>query len=249
MTSGSKERFPIPTPARLKAELRLGAPPFWMVSGLAILIALSFVPLAIIAQVRFSKKDKPRVHIFQDMGVQPKVLPQSASSVFVDGRGMRPPAPGTVARGMLAEDDHLERGFVRKANNQGGFEIEYFSGFPQQLTIDTRFVQRGQKLYSIYCATCHGVDGYGNGPVNQRAIEKEEPKWVPASNLHTEEIRGRVEGHLYNSIRNGIRNMPAYGSQIDVHDRWAIVAYVRALQRSQHATLEDVPAAERDKLR
>ncbi|NJL31335.1 MAG: cytochrome c [Phycisphaerales bacterium] len=154
-----------------------------------------------------------------------------------------------MARGMLADDDHLERGFNRNTNNQGGVEIQYFTSFPKQLTIDTRFVQRGQKLYGVYCATCHGMDGYGNGPINQRAIEKEEPKWVPASNLHTEEIRGRADGHLYNTIRNGIRNMPAYGSQIDTADRWAIVAYVRALQRSQHATLEEVPAEERDKMR
>ena len=84
--------------------------------------------------------------------------------------------------------------------------------------------------------------------VNARAVEKQEPKWVPAANLHSDVVRGRPDGHLFNTITNGIRTMPAYGPQIPAADRWAIVAYVRALQLSRHAKASVLTADERAKL-
>jgi mono/diheme cytochrome c family protein len=101
----------------------------------------------------------------------------------------------------------------------------------------------------IYCSPCHGLAGYGDGMVAKRAEELQEGTWTPPSSMHSDLIRVRPAGQLFNTITNGIRNMPAYGQQISVEDRWAIVAYVRALQRSQAATVEDVPRDLRTSLR
>jgi mono/diheme cytochrome c family protein len=110
-------------------------------------------------------------------------------------------------------------------------------------------LRRGQERYDIYCSPCHGLAGYGDGMVAMRAEGLQEGTWTPPSSIHTELVRSRAPGHLYNTITNGIRNMPAYGPQISVEDRWAIVAYVEALQRSQAATVEDVPMELRASLR
>ncbi len=115
--------------------------------------------------------------------------------------------------------------------------------------VDGAFVRRGRERYDIYCSPCHGLAGFGDGMVAKRADELLEGTWTPPSSLHTDLIRGRPAGHIFNTISNGIRNMPAYGPQIPVEDRWAIVAYVRALQRSQNATVDDVPPDIRAQLR
>lgn len=249
MSGYERDSLPIPTPGRLQRELLLRKPPFWMVSGLIILVAASLVPLALIMLARSSTSTKPRVHIFQDMDNQPRYSTQQPSPVFADGRAMRPPVSGTVARGMLGGNDHFDRGFELLKAGDNDWQINYLNGLPAQVVLDARILRRGQTLYNTYCYPCHGLDGYGNGPINARALEKQEPKWVPAANLHGDEIRSRPDGHIYNTIRNGIRTMPGYAAQIDTKDRWAVVAYVRALQRSQNATLDDVPSDQRDKLK
>lgn len=100
---------------------------------------------------------------------------------------------------------------------------------------------RGQQRYNIYCATCHGLSGEGNGLIALRAQQLEQPTWVPPTSLHTEYVRQQPVGKLFHVITHGVRKMPAYGSQIPPEDRWAIVLYVRALQRSRAASLQDVP--------
>jgi mono/diheme cytochrome c family protein len=117
------------------------------------------------------------------------------------------------------------------------------------LAVDLGVLQRGRERYDIYCAPCHGLAGYGDGSVAKRAEALQEGTWTPPTSFHTELIRQRPDGHIFNTISNGIRNMPAYGPQIPVADRWAIVAYVRALQRSQNATVDDVPPEIRAQLR
>jgi mono/diheme cytochrome c family protein len=117
------------------------------------------------------------------------------------------------------------------------------------IEVDREVLQRGRERYDIYCSPCHGLVGSGDGMVAKRADELQEGTWTPPTSFHSELLRGRPDGHLFNTISNGIRNMPAYGSQISVEDRWAIVAYVRALQRSQNATVEDVPPEIRAQLR
>jgi hypothetical protein len=109
-------------------------------------------------------------------------------------------------------------------------------------------LDRGQQRFNIYCAPCHGLDGYGDGTVARRAAQLKEGTWTPPLNYHTDQVRSRPVGHIFNTITNGIRTMPPYGSQIPVADRWAIVAWVRVLQASQDADLKSLPAAEQQTL-
>ena len=117
----------------------------------------------------------------------------------------------------------------------------YLKRLPPVFPLSVDFLKRGQERFNIYCAPCHGDSGYGDGMVAVRAAElqKKQPDavngWGTPQNLHEAKILGRPDGHLYNTITNGIRNMPAYDKQISIPDRWAIVAYLRALQRSQNA--------------
>ncbi len=230
------------------AELRLPKPPFWMIAVGIVLVTVTWVPLAIIALGRVSKSTEPRVHIFQDMDVQPRYGPQASSDVFADGRAMRQPVSGTVARGELDEDDHYSRGFSTMRSAEGKWDVTYFEGLPAQVVADEDFIRRGQMQFNIYCALCHGKAGYGDGPVWRRVDELKEP-WVQPTSIHSDVVRTRTEGHLFNTITNGIRNMPGYGHQISIKDRWAIVAYMRALQLSQNAPMDAVPADKRGTLR
>ena len=212
--------------------------PRWLTYGLVLLAALALVPFALIARSRASTSARPHVQLIQDMAKQPKVKTQAANPLFADGRAMRPPVPGTVAHGELEEN-----GAYWNGRDAGG----WITAFPVQVT--ERLMQRGQERYDIFCAPCHGLAGFGDGPVAKRADALQEGTWTPPSSYHTDLVRGRPVGHLFNTITNGIRNMPAYASQIPVSDRWAIVLYVRALQRSQDASVADVPPELRRQLR
>ncbi|MEX2214737.1 MAG: cytochrome c [Phycisphaeraceae bacterium] len=230
------------------ADLRLPKPPFWMIAALIILVVHTWIPLALIARARVTKSTEPRVHIFQDMDVQPRYGPQASSPVFADGRSMRQPIEGTVARGELNEDDHYYRGYRSQRNaDTGKWDVTYFEGMPAQVTVDDTFIRRGQERFNIYCAVCHGQDGYGAGPVTQRARDLKIE--LNATPMHNEAVLGRADGHLFNTITNGIRSMAGYGQQIAVEDRWAIVSYIRALQLSQNAPLDAVPVEKRGTLR
>lgn len=167
----------------------------------------------------------------QDMHDQPKAKPQSKSAFFVDGRTGRLPVEGTVARGELRADDHLYRGKV---------DGVFATTFP--FKIDAALMERGRERYAIYCTPCHGATGLGNGMVIQRGFK------VPATSHHIERLRNAPVGYWFDVITNGFGVMFGYASQIPVNDRWAIIAYVRALQLSRNATAEDVPAAEREAL-
>ena len=225
----------------LLAPFRLHRPPFWMIATFLILVVLTWIPLVVSARRRVSLSASPRLHLVQDMDNQPKYKAQHASPLFADGRADRPHVPGTVARGRLEEDAHYYRGFEMRQKD-GKPQPVFFKGFPKQVKVDQRLLERGQQQYNIYCAPCHGMGGYGDGPVNLRAVELKEPKWVQAFSLHSDTTRARSEGELFSAISVGIRNMAGYASQIQVHDRWAIVAYVRALQLSQDAPANAVPA-------
>ena len=110
-------------------------------------------------------------------------------------------------------------------------------------------MKRGQQRFGIYCTPCHGVAGNGDGMVAKRATALAQGTWVPPANLNQDYLRVMPVGQIFNTITHGIRNMPAYGPQIPPKDRWAIVMYVRALQRSHKATINDVPATERGSLK
>lgn len=226
------------------SQRELPKPPFIMIGIFLILVVATWIPLVVFARARVSRTTDTKVHLIQDMDVQPRYGPQSSNPIFADGRSMRLPIPGTVARGKLEEDDHYYRGY--RINGQ---VADFFNAIPAQVTLNETLLNRGKQRYAIYCAPCHGFDGYGQGPIHRRALERKESAWVPPSNLHTGPVRAREDGHLFNTITNGIRNMAGYGPQISVQDRWAIVAYVRALQLSQNAPNSAVPADRVNSLR
>ena len=244
MSGYQSEQFPIPTPGRLKRELRLRRPPWWMVLGLMLVIVGTWIPLYLIYQERRSYSSLPKIHYIQDMDLQPGFRAQQSSSLFADGRSSRLAVAGTVARGDLREDDHLFRGYKTMAS--GATElIEFYEAIPDRIVVDESLLNRGAERFAIYCAICHDSTGTGNGLVHQRAVELKETKWVPPTNLLTQEIRDRLDGQLFQAISEGVRNMPGYKTQINTRDRWAIVAYVRQLQATQPVAQVDEPVAEK----
>jgi len=166
----------------------------------------------------------------QQMDDQPRYEPLEASRFFPDGQSSRPRVEGTVARGELHADAALYTG------KTGGRLVEKL---PVPLTAD--LLARGRERYDIYCSPCHDRVGTGKGMIVRRGYRE------PPS-LHVERLRQAPAGHFFDVMTSGFGAMPAYAHQVAVRDRWAIVAYIRALQRSQRATLADVPAAERQAL-
>jgi mono/diheme cytochrome c family protein len=217
-----------------------GLPRKLVIAGL-IVACLALLPPLFAARARVSRSEKPRIHLIADMDNQPRYKSQQAHPLFADGRELRPQVAGTLARGDLREDPHYYEGKV---------DGELATTFPARVQITGPLLRRGQERFAIYCAPCHGLGGAGDGIVSERALKLETPGWVQPAALATDPlIAERPHGHLFNTITNGIRTMPPYGDQIAVADRWAIVAYVRALQRSQNAKLEDVPDEVRSELR
>jgi cytochrome c len=166
----------------------------------------------------------------QDMHDQPRFEALEASDFFKDGRSARPHVNGTIARGALREDVHLYYGRVNG-------EIADTVPFP----VTREVLVRGRERYNIYCTPCHGQLGNGDGMIVQRGFRR------PPS-YHEERLLDMPVGHFYDVISNGYGTMMDYSSRIAPEDRWAIAAYIRALQLSQKATLEDVPPAERQRL-
>ena len=164
----------------------------------------------------------------QDMHDQPKVRPYRESQFFPDGLSARPVVPGTVARGQLREDDALYLGKV------GGKPVEQFP-----FAIDRATIERGRDRYDIYCSPCHDRVGNGQGVVVRRGYRR------PPS-FHADRLRLAPVGYYYEVITNGFGVMPGYASQVPVHDRWAIIAYLRALQLSQHVAVATLPKADAD---
>jgi mono/diheme cytochrome c family protein len=166
----------------------------------------------------------------QDMHDAPRYEAFEASSELPDNRASRTPPAGTVARGWLRDDEALYTG---KINGQTVDEFPFAIG-REELT-------RGQQRFNIYCTPCHGRLGDGQGMVVQRGLRQ-------AASYHQDRLRQEKLGYFYDVITNGFGAMQGYAEQIPVRDRWLIVAYVRTLQLSQHASVEDVPADRRGSL-
>jgi mono/diheme cytochrome c family protein len=166
----------------------------------------------------------------QDMHDQPKYIPMRESAFFTDVRSARPLVEGTVARGHLRDDELLYTGKVNGADA---------ALFP--FRVDAMVMARGRDRFDIFCAPCHGRTGQGDGMVVRRGYRR------PPS-LHLDRLRDAPAGHFFDVITNGFGAMPEYAAQVKAEDRWAIVAYLRALQLSGHATLADVPPSERDRI-
>jgi len=164
-------------------------------------------------------------HLRQDMATQPKNRPLSPSAFFEDGRSERPLIENTVARGSIADDDL----FVPKDSNN----------FPLPVKLD--LLERGEERFKIFCSPCHGLQGDGNGMVAMRGM-----KHPPT--FHQDRLRQAPNGYFYDNITNGFGQMLGYSAQIPPRDRWAIIAYVRALQLSRNARVADLPPALRGQL-
>ncbi len=174
------------------------------------------------------------LQVHPDMDNQPKFKAQSASTFFADGRANRPAVPGTIAHGKWNEDEVLATGKDASGN--------LIKSNPVPLT--EALLKRGQERFNINCAPCHGRLGDGNGMVKTRSFGALNP-----ANLQEPRLREITDGQIFEVITNGIRTMQPRGGDIPVDDRWAIIAYVRALQRSQHAGLNDVPDNEKNNIK
>jgi mono/diheme cytochrome c family protein len=213
--------------------------PRWIFYVAMILTVLSWLPFALIYRERSVGHSYTRLLILPDMTKQAKYRAQRPNPVFADGRADRRPVEGTVALGAAKTDPRFFTG--HEAN--GG----WITAIPIELAAGT--MQRGRERYDIFCSPCHGLSGDGDGMVAKRADALQEGTWVPPSSLQAEHARMMASGELFNAISNGIRNMPSYGGQIPEADRWAIVAYVRALQLSRSAPMREVPADARAAIR
>lgn len=213
----------------------------------------SIVAVLCFAGLRGTKSQNPPIEIFRDMDHQPKYLPQHTSSFFADGRAERKPVAGTVPMGYESKGAHLQVparngtfksvGFTNQPDyyDTGSIGDVYGDGFPTELVIDEAFIQRGHERFDINCSPCHGKAGQGNGIMSQFGV-------VAIANLLDERIRIQPDGQIYATITNGKNTMGAYGPVIAVDDRWAIVSYIRALQKSQSLKLADLPEAQQKEL-
>lgn len=255
----------------------------------SLVIGFSVIPLLIVMKMRVTNSTKPRFHVFYDMDFSPAKDAQQSSTLFADGRAMRPDIPGTVARGEMGKDmdfltginmeklsrldspraELLVRTYLNPLSPQQGDQPEEVGDADGQsasqedaasseapsvmettpwleknpLAVDRELLERGQLYFGIYCSACHGLNGSGNGLVNVRARKILSPTWIPPASLHQETLYSDKypDGKLFSTISNGIRKMPGYAAQIKASDRWAIVSYVRALQKSQNASIDLVP--------
>jgi mono/diheme cytochrome c family protein len=207
-------------------------------------LVLFFVVVSAVSVLGFrgSLSQRPPLEVFPDMDRQEKYKPQAESAFFGDRRADRPTPAGVVPFGrtalaadgkFLAADDHLYRG----VNADGSFA----KGFPSEVEVNAAFLARGKLKYDIYCTVCHGATGDGNGITKQYGMGA-------TPTYHDARLRNVPEGEIYHVITAGKGNMLSYADKIEPADRWAVVAYVRALQRAQMGTVNDVVPAHKSEL-
>jgi Cytochrome C oxidase, cbb3-type, subunit III len=212
---------------------------------------ISIAAVLALAGFRGSKSPVPPIEIFRDMDHQPKFNPQHASAFFADGNSARKPVAGTIPMGYTLPGAYLQASARNGSLKSAGFtnQPDYFNtgtmgdsfgdGIPVEVT--EQFMERGQERYNIHCVVCHGQVGTGNGIVGSYGL-------AAIANLHLDLFKTMPDGQLFHTITNGKNTMGAYGPNIAVEDRWAIVAYIRALQRSQAGKLADLSAEQQKTL-
>ncbi len=188
---------------------------------------------------RGNASDEPPVHLQRNMFTQDKGKAQSRSDFFEDHRVMRPIVAGTVST-----SDAIEPTAYLTGKDADG---KFANRWPEGVTVDAKLLDRGQARYNIYCAPCHDKTGNGNGAVIQH-VKATGALWQPKS-YYDPVVMTEPVGQLFDVITHGVRTMPAYAYQIPVSDRWAIVAYVRALQRSQNLTADQLSPEQRNNLK
>lgn len=196
-------------------------------------LAFVVVLLLSVMGLRGLRSSRPPIEVFPDMDRQAKYKPQAGSRFFADGRADRPLPAGTVPFGrearqadpaFLRADDFRYEGKLADGSFGRGFPVE----------VNRELIGRGQGRYQIYCAPCHGTLGDGNGITKSYGM-------LTTPTYHDDRLRGMAEGEIYHTIAHGKNTMMAYADKLSPDDRWAVVAYVRALQRAAHGTINDVP--------
>ena len=193
---------------------------------------LVVLAVMLVAGKRGDVSRKPPMELFPDMDRQPKLRPQDQNSFFQNGLSSRLPVAGTVSRGTPFADTPENTGKIPGTTN-------WVEIMPVPVTHE--LMARGQNRYDIYCAPCHGRVGDGKGITSKYGM-------LATANLHDARISKLTDGEIFNTITHGKNLMGSYSGVTSANDRWAIIAYVRALQLSRLAKLEDVPAAERELL-
>jgi len=226
--------------------------PKWVFGVIISTAVFALIPFAVIAKSRASKSPDPHYHIFSDMDFQEKVKSDTAFDLFPDGRANRGELAGTVARGQLRAEDDLYRGLrttdpsdprscLDRAQADPPQPCTFITGFPDGIAPDRALVERGQNRFNIYCTPCHGYDGQGSGAVPRRVAQLG-GTWLARNLVEPGGVVVKMpNGQLFNTISNGFNTMAGYSAQIPVPDRWAIVLYVRALERAQNAEFNDAP--------
>ncbi len=218
-----------------------------------ILTLVAIIPVVLILRARHTTSEQPRIHLVPDMDYQWSNKGQTASgnfadekgvfphlkvmgpahqevdldhtagtAIFADGRAMRKDVEGTVAVGSMADD-------ALKVFKNGD---AYITGLPEEVKLDQALLDLGQQKFKVFCAPCHGMGGLGDGPVHERAAALGEGTWVQPTNLQGETTRAMTTGQIFEAMTDGIRNMASYKAQLTPEERWAVVAYIRALQNT-----------------
>lgn len=198
------------------------------------LILVGCLALVVVALLGFrgSKSGEPPIMPFLDMVDQDKYLPQGESTFFADGRSQRLPPAHTVPWGRDARSEDA----VFATADEEFFELKQMP-----VALDRALLLRGQEQFGIYCAVCHGQSGKGDGIATKYGL-------VPPPSYHSDRLRGMPDGEIFKTITQGKGKMGSYADRISRADRWAVIAYVRALQRAMNAKPEDVPEEARKEL-
>ena len=199
-----------------------------------LIFALCVVTVVGIAGRRGSFSRREPIELFPDMNRQPKLRPQTPDAFFADGRSSRLPVPGTIAQ----EDTHYEDKPVNTGRITG--TTNFVETIPVPVT--ATLLARGQQRFNINCSPCHGMQADGNGVVKKLGL-------ATVANLHDKRIVELPDGEIFNTITYGKNTMGPYGANVTIEDRWAIIAYLRAVQLSQLGTIDDVPEPARGALK
>jgi hypothetical protein len=198
-----------------------------------VILLLVIIGVVGVAGFRGCVSRRPPLEIFPDMKRQPRLRPQKPNPFFADGRSSRLPVPGTIARGSPFEDTPVNTGRVTGTTNW----VE-----TNPLPITAELLARGRERFTIYCSRCHGEVGDGNGITTKYGM-------LRAGNFHDPRLIQMTDGEIFNTVTMGKNQMPSYASQVTLTDRWAVIAYVRVLQRTRLGTLADVPEEIRPSLK
>ena len=261
-----------------------------------LLVVAGLIPAMIILNMRAGFSTSPRFHVFFDMDFQPKKKAQQTTTIFADGRTMRPQVKGTIGRGQLEEQDPFYLGYdpdkmtaieskslsifvstqASKIPDTSGqtpadpalqtpaatpqnpaapalpaavapvLNLPWLEKIPVEVNEETMAL--GKQKFETYCAACHGYAGFGDGLVHKRAYSLAQGYWLPPTSMHIDRVRKQPVGQIFHTITKGQGKMASYASSLNPKERWAIVLYVKALQKSRNASIEDVPVELRSKL-